>query len=86
MEWRGMQCSPSSLKALPCICSHIPLCFNSLHYNFTSAAPLTPKIWSTFKSLGRPCIPVHSIPQTVEAGSTGCVGSNRMKCSVHIVA
>ncbi|OCT63192.1 hypothetical protein XELAEV_18044290mg [Xenopus laevis] len=40
---------------------------------------------STFKPLGRPCIPVHSIPQTAEAGSTGCLGSNRMECSVHLV-
>ncbi|OCT77798.1 hypothetical protein XELAEV_18028893mg [Xenopus laevis] len=39
-----------------------------------------------FKLPSRPCIPFHSIPQSAEAGSTGCLGSNGMECSVHLVA
>ncbi|OCT72201.1 hypothetical protein XELAEV_18035172mg [Xenopus laevis] len=34
---------------------------------------------STLKPLGRPCIPFHSIAQTAEAGSAGCLGSNGME-------
>ncbi|OCT98251.1 hypothetical protein XELAEV_18010482mg [Xenopus laevis] len=71
MEWRGMQCSPCSLKVL--VLSLFPPKYGSIDR-------------STFKPLGRPCIPVYSIPQTAEAGSTSCLGSNRMECSVHLVA
>ncbi|OCT55519.1 hypothetical protein XELAEV_18001667mg [Xenopus laevis] len=78
-----MQYSPSSLMALLC---KSPCCFLSplfiLHFPKRCLLFL-PKYgsihWCTFKPLGRSCIPFHSIPQTVEAGSAGCLGTNRMK-------
>ncbi|OCT55469.1 hypothetical protein XELAEV_18001958mg [Xenopus laevis] len=85
MEWRGMQCSPCSLKVLVCMLPYYLLFpFPPLQFHFPPKYGSIDR--STFKTLGRPCIPVHFIPQTVEAGSTGCLGSNRMKCSVHLVA
>ncbi|OCT65500.1 hypothetical protein XELAEV_18041738mg [Xenopus laevis] len=90
MEWRGMQCSPCSLKLLVCMLPYY-LLFPFPPSQFQPHYPFFPPKYgsidrSTFKPLGRPCIPVHSIPQTAAAGSTGCLGSDRMECSVHLVA
>ncbi|OCT82127.1 hypothetical protein XELAEV_18024638mg [Xenopus laevis] len=90
MEWRGMQCSPCSLKVLVCMLPYY-LLFPFPPSQFQPHCPFFPPKYgsidrSTFKTLGRPCIPVHAIPQTAEAGSTGCLGSNRIECSVHLVA
>ncbi|OCT72681.1 hypothetical protein XELAEV_18035665mg [Xenopus laevis] len=92
-EIKGDLCS---LKVLVCMLPYY-LLFPFPPLQFQPQCPFFPPKYdsidrSTFKPLCRPvipnqpCIPVHSIPQTAEAGSTGCLGSNRMECSVHLVA
>ncbi|OCT78121.1 hypothetical protein XELAEV_18029226mg [Xenopus laevis] len=90
MELRGLQRSPCSLKALMCMLPYY-LLFPLPPSQFQPQCPFFPPKYgsidrSTSKPLGIPCIPVHSIPQTAEVGSTGCLGCNRMECSVHLVA
>ncbi|OCT79921.1 hypothetical protein XELAEV_18026734mg [Xenopus laevis] len=67
-----METYPVSLIS-PNISTVIPPAVPHLHLKYGSINR------STLKPLGRPCIPFHSIPQTAEAGSAGCLGSNGME-------
>ncbi|OCT97640.1 hypothetical protein XELAEV_18009870mg [Xenopus laevis] len=89
---KGMQCSPSSLMALMCMLPYYIL-FPFPPPQFQQRCPFFyPKYGSidrsTFKLLGRPCIPFHSIPQDFR--SRVCrllmVKWNGEECSVHLAA
>ncbi|OCT99785.1 hypothetical protein XELAEV_18005566mg [Xenopus laevis] len=52
------------------------------HLNSTSDAPFHPLLFhqqNSFKPLGRPCIPFHSIPHTANVGVCRLPGSNGME-------